>query len=49
MELRCDLPDDALTTQLSADKPVFWELEARLSLPGLDFVETYLVPVYATG
>lgn len=47
MELRCDLPADAVTTQLSADKPIFWELEVKLDLPGLDFVETYLVPLYA--
>ena len=46
IELRYELPKDAVTTQLSADKPVFWELEAKLDLPGLDFQETYLVPVY---
>ena len=46
MELRCDLPPDAQPTNLSADKPVFWELEVKLSLPGLDFHETYLVPIY---
>jgi len=46
MELLCDLPADALPTCLSADKPVFWELEVKLNLPGLDFNETYLVPVY---
>lgn len=40
---------DCLTTNLS-DKtaPVsYWELETKLDLPGLDFVERYLVPVYA--
>jgi hypothetical protein len=46
VELRYDLPPDALPTQLSADKPVFWELEVQLDLPGLDFKEKYLVPVY---
>jgi hypothetical protein len=46
VELRYELPADARPTQLSADKPVFWELEIRLDLPGLDFKETYLVPIY---
>ena len=49
MELRCELPKDAATTQLSTDRPVFWELEVKLDLPGLDFQEIYLVPVYAAG
>jgi hypothetical protein len=46
MELRYDLPADALPTQLSADKPLFWELEVILGLPGVNFNETYLVPIY---
>ena len=46
LELRCELPAGARPTCLSADKPVFWELEVKLSLPGLDFNESYLVPVY---
>ncbi len=44
--LNYELPADAQPTQLSADKPVFWELEVGLDLPGLDFKETYLVPIY---
>lgn len=48
VELKYDLPADALPTCLSADKPVFWELQVKLDLPGLDFDETYLVPVYGT-
>jgi hypothetical protein len=47
VELSYELPTDAQPTQLSADKPIFWELEAKLDLPGLDFNETYLVPVYS--
>ena len=47
VELRYDLPADARPTQLSADRPVFWELEVSLDLPGLDFSETYLVPIYS--
>jgi hypothetical protein len=46
VELRYELPSSALPTNLSADKPFFWELEVKLDLPGLDFKETYLVPVY---
>jgi hypothetical protein len=46
VELRYDLPADARPTQLSGDKPLYWELEVKLDLPGLDFNETYLVPVY---
>ena len=51
IELRFELPADARSTQLnpgnSAERAVFWELEAKLDLPGLDFEETYLVPIYA--
>jgi hypothetical protein len=46
VELRYDLPEDALPTQFSADMPVFWELEVKLDLPGPDFCATYLVPIY---
>ena len=48
MDLRYELPADVFPTQLSADKPLFWELEVKLGLPGLDFNETYLVPVYGS-
>jgi hypothetical protein len=47
MELRYELPADALPTRLSADRPLFWELEVKLSLPGVGFNEAYLVPIYA--
>jgi hypothetical protein len=47
MDLRFDLPADARSTQLAAEKPVFWELEVKLDLPLLGFKETYLVPVYS--
>ncbi len=46
VELRYELPPDAQPTQLNAPRPVFWELEVQLDLPGLDFRETYLVPIY---
>lgn len=47
VELRFEPPADAPPTQLSAGKPTFWELEVKLDLPGLNFQELYLVPVYA--
>lgn len=47
-ELQFDAPPDAPGTSLSSRdaKPVFWELIVGLDLAGLDFKETYLVPVY---
>ena len=48
-ELRFDLPPDAASTSLSNGKTVFWELVIELDLAGLDFKETYLVPVYRAG
>ncbi len=46
VELAYDLPADLPPTRLSADRPVFWELEVDLDVPGLDFKQTYLVPIY---
>ena len=46
VEPRYEPPASAQPTNLSAGKPVFWELQVQLDLPGLDFNETYLVPVY---
>jgi hypothetical protein len=46
VELRFSLPPDARATQVSSDRPVYWELEVKLSMAGLDFEEWYLVPVY---
>ncbi len=34
------------STQLNATRPVYWELEVKLDLPGLDFEERYLIPIY---
>jgi hypothetical protein len=49
VELSYKLPADAQPTNLGAEKPLFWELEVKLDLPGLDFNETYLVPVYGVA
>jgi hypothetical protein len=46
IELNFEVPGDLPSTRLSAARPVFWELEVKLDLPGLDFEEIYLVPVY---
>jgi hypothetical protein len=48
VELRFEPTTDVPPTRLSADRPVFWELDVKLDLPGLDFEEKYLVPVYAS-
>ncbi len=48
VELQFELPVNARPTQLSADKPVFWELEVKLNLPGVDFNQSYLVPIYGS-
>jgi hypothetical protein len=45
-ELTFDLPPDAPSTAMHAERPLFWELEVALNLPGLDFTDTYLVPIY---
>ena len=47
VDLHFEPPAGLPPTHLSADKPVFWEFEVNLDLPGLDFEEVYLVPVYA--
>ncbi len=49
LEWRFEPPSGLPATQLSAAKPVFWEFEVKLDLPGLDFDEVYLVPVYPTA
>ncbi|MBI4179498.1 LapA family protein [bacterium] len=48
IEISYEPPADLPSTQLSADKPVFWEMDIQLDLPGLDFEEVYLVPIYQT-
>jgi hypothetical protein len=49
VELRFEPGAGVLPTNLHAERPVFWELEVKLDLPGLDFQESYLVPVYETS
>ena len=46
VELAYDLPPGAPATRLGAHRPVFWELEVNLDVPGLDFKQSYLVPIY---
>jgi hypothetical protein len=33
-------------TELNSDKPTYWEFEVNLKTANIDFVETYLVPIY---
>jgi hypothetical protein len=46
VEFRFALPRGARPTCLNSDRPVFWELEVKMAMPGFDFEERYLVPVY---
>jgi hypothetical protein len=46
IEIAFDKPTDCPATCLSADRPIFWEFEVKLELPGFDFHEMYLVPIY---
>lgn len=43
------LPTDAPETDLTAEKPMYWELNLKVDLPGLDLEQHYLVPVYRTA
>lgn len=46
-ELRFDVPTDAVSTSFSGDgRTFFWELVVDLDVAGLDFKETYLIPIY---
>lgn len=45
-ELVFELPSGAPSTSFHAERPLFWELLVDLHLPGIDFQETYLVPIY---
>jgi hypothetical protein len=46
VELTFDLPPGLPPSALSAERPVFWEFEVVMDIPGVDFEATYLVPVY---
>jgi len=46
VDLRFEVPSGLPSTRLGGTSPVFWELEIHLDLPGFDFEETYLVPIY---
>ena len=40
------IPEEAPSTRIDAERPVFWELDVQLETPGIDFHQRYLVPVY---
>ena len=46
IELKFEPAINLPATCLSGPGTMFWEFEVNLSLPGPDFKETYLVPVY---
>jgi hypothetical protein len=46
VEFRFTPPEGARPTKINADRPVYWELEVKLSMPGFDFEDRYLVPLY---
>lgn len=46
VNIRYTPPDGLSGTQLSAERPIFWEFEVKLQMPGPNFYETYLVPIY---
>ncbi|MDD5275392.1 MAG: hypothetical protein PHR16_04855 [Methylovulum sp.] len=46
VNIRYEPPDGLSGTQLSAERPIFWEFEVKLQMPGPDFYGTYLVPIY---
>jgi hypothetical protein len=46
IDLEFKPPAGMPATCLNSGQPVFWEFEANLDLPGPDFKEKYLVPVY---
>lgn len=39
-------PADAPPTEIQRDPPRYWEVEIHAETPGVDFRQTYLVPVY---
>jgi hypothetical protein len=49
VDLRYTLPKTALPTRLTAARPVFWEFEVALAMPGFDFQESYLIPIYQSA
>ena len=46
VKLPFKLPDEARSSSIHAVPSYFYELEVNLTLPGVDFRERYLVPVY---
>ena len=42
-----DLPEDAPSTALAERPPVYWEIEIKANVPGIDYRTNLLVPVYA--
>ena len=41
-----DIPEDEQQTHISRPQPVYWELTISADVPGIDYCNTFLVPVY---
>lgn len=41
-----EIPEDLPSTALSDNPPVYWEIEINFDTPGIDFKESYLLPIY---
>jgi hypothetical protein len=46
VEFRYSIPEGSPPTRLDADRPIFWEFEVKLRMPGFDFEEKYMIPIY---
>ena len=47
IELEWRLPPSVYPTRLRSDPAYYWRLDVKASLPGTDFLATYLIPVYS--
>jgi len=47
--LRFEIPDDAHGTCLSHDIPIYWELDLSAAVPGADYKDSFLIPIYRRG
>ena len=46
---RFDVPESVPGTALSERPPRYWELELKITTPGVDYAGTFLVPIYEDG
>ena len=46
VDLHFTVPDEIPGSAFQEESPIFWELEVRVDVPGVDFEHQYVVPVY---